>query len=135
MPDIDSIIAAMARELTTGDDRRMFRRVVRRHLGRLDSLRAESLDWEQIARKLTAQGARHKRGQAISAHQLRTEVARLRRAGRGLEANPPSLAREGPARSVDTTIPPSSGSRPAKGALSRIAVLTQTRVRAQEVEE
>jgi hypothetical protein len=137
MPEADSIIAAIARELMPGDDRRLFRRVVRRHLGELELLHVdEEMDWEQIARKLAARGARHKRGQPISGHQLRTEVSRLKRSipGRRNSRAVGSRSKK-PRPPLSGIAAPPSGDRPGGGALDRIATLTKTRVHAPKAEE
>lgn len=58
------------------------------HLDDVATLRLIGLTWDQIARNLTNAGARHKRGQAISPHQLRTEFQRLSK--EPVEREPPS---------------------------------------------
>lgn len=135
MTETDSIIDAIARELVMGDDRLMFRRAVRRHLAEIERLRVGGLDWRQIAQKLTARGARHKRGQPISAHQLRTEVARLKRS-RGIAiVDPPTISRKNDGVSTAVTTPSYSDGRRDAGVLNRLAALTRTRVHGQGVND
>jgi len=147
MTDIDSIIEVVARKLQAGEDRRAFRRVVRRHLRDLDALRGEDLEWDQIAAKLTARGARHKRGQPIDAHQLRTEFARLRKdADKALVTIPgddkvadPATAHRPKAQKSRSATSATYAERtevgPGSGALERLAALTSTRVQAIEADE
>lgn len=75
--NIDNPIQTIVRTLGTGGDRIPMRRALRMCLTQLDELRDRGLTWGQIAMRLTKAGARHKRGQAISEHQLRTEYGRL----------------------------------------------------------
>lgn len=75
--DIDKAIQTIIRKLGTGRDQIPMRRALRMCLTELDGLRDRGLTWGQIAMRLTKAGARHKRGQAISEHQLRTEYGRL----------------------------------------------------------
>jgi hypothetical protein len=147
MIDIDSIIEVVARKLSVGEDRRAFRKVVRRHLDDFDALRGKDLEWDQIAAKLTARGARHKRGQPIDAHQLRTEVARLRKdADKALVviprddkiSDPATVHRPTAQKSRSTAIASyAEGTEVGPGgrALERLAALTSTRVQAIEADE
>jgi hypothetical protein len=75
--DIDKTIRIILRKLGTGKDRIPMRRALRMCLPQLDELRERGLTWGQIAMRLTKAGARHKKGQAISEHQIRTEYNRL----------------------------------------------------------
>lgn len=129
------IVAAIATTLGTGEDAILFRRGVRRHLSDLTILRARGLTWDQIARKLSALGVRHKRGQTVSPHQLRTEYARLH-----VEATPRRL--DNPVRehfepalhSVPMPMPAAASIEPG-GVFQKLAALTETRVRHLEVDE
>lgn len=75
--NIDKTIQTIVRTLGIGRDQIPMRRALRMCLTQLDELRDRGLTWGQIAMRLTKAGARHKRGQAISEHQLRTEYGRL----------------------------------------------------------
>jgi hypothetical protein len=70
-------IQAIVKALGTGPGRIPLRRALRVCLSHLDALRAQGLTWGVIAMRMTKAGARHRRGQAISEHQLRTEYGRL----------------------------------------------------------
>jgi len=73
----DKAIEIIIQTLGTGNDRIQMRRALRMCLTQLDELRERGLTWGQIAMRLTKAGARHKKGQAISEHQIRTEYNRL----------------------------------------------------------
>ena len=75
--DREKCIRRIVATLGAGTDRIPLRRALRMSLTEVDELRAGGLTWGQIALRLTKAGARHKRGQAISEHQLRTEYGRL----------------------------------------------------------
>lgn len=75
--DREKCIQRIFATLGTGTDRIPLRRALRMSLTEVDELREGGLTWGQIALRLTKAGARHKRGQAISEHQLRTEYGRL----------------------------------------------------------
>jgi hypothetical protein len=75
--DIDKHIQAIVDTLGTDAEPIPLRRAMRLCLADLDALRRRGLTWATIAARLTRAGARGKRGQAISPHNLRTEYARL----------------------------------------------------------
>jgi hypothetical protein len=75
--DSEKRIQAIVKTFGTGPDRIPLRRALRFCLSHLDALRAQGLTWGVIAMRMTKAGARHRRGQAISEHQLRTEYGRL----------------------------------------------------------
>ena len=75
--ETEILTQAIAKTLGAGADRIPLRRALRMCLPELDALRARGLTWGAIAALLTKAGARHKQGQAISEHQLRTEYGRL----------------------------------------------------------
>ena len=150
MTDIDSVIETIAKKLRHGDDCRAFRKVVRRHLKDLDALRGEDFDWERIASKLTEAGARHKRGQLISAHQLRTEFARLKREPAPVDSSPSTAdPHNGESQSNATEAATSSakvgaglrsiesrgGTRPGGAAQERLSELLNTRIRTVEADD
>jgi hypothetical protein len=108
------------------------------------------MDWEQIANKLTASGARHKRGQLISAQQLRTEFARLKREPKGAVVNPSEVDQRNedpPIDAPNTATSPATGGavlrgfantgedRPGGGALEKLSELLNTRIRTVEVDD
>jgi len=70
-------IQAIVKTLGSGPDRIPLRRALRICLSDLEALRAQGLTWGVIAMRMTKAGARHRQGQAISEHQLRTEYGRL----------------------------------------------------------
>ena len=75
--DSEKRIQAIIAALGDGSDRIPLRRALRMCLPDLEALRAKGLTWGVIAMRMTKAGARHRRGQAISEHQLRTEYGRL----------------------------------------------------------
>lgn len=70
-------IQSIVKTLGSGPDKIPLRRALRMCLPDLEALRALGLTWGVIAMRMTKAGARHRRGQAISEHQLRTEYGRL----------------------------------------------------------
>jgi hypothetical protein len=70
-------IQSIVKTLGAGLERIPLRRALRMCLSDLDALRAQGLTWGVIAMRMTKAGARHRQGQAISEHQLRTEYGRL----------------------------------------------------------
>ena len=131
MRSADEIIESIAATLGSGEDALLFRRGLRRHVGDVTTLRERGLTWDQIARKLTAHGVRHKRGQPVSPHQLRTEYGRLR-----IEALSQPAEPSAPARVVSTrqASAPSATSE-AQPVFRKLSLLTQTRVRGLEIDE
>lgn len=97
-------------------------------------LRETGLTWDQIARRLTALGVRHKRGQAVSAHQLRTEYARLRKeapvppAAERVIAPDPIVPRPGRLGRAETDGTPAASR-------TRLAELLSTRAKPLELDE
>ena len=77
MSDLKALTAIFAAAMSAGSTRVPLRRVLRQHLDDVTALRTRGHLWEQIAAQMTEHGARHKRGQPICAHQLRTEYGRL----------------------------------------------------------
>lgn len=75
--DSEKRIQAIIAALGDGSDRIPLRRALRMCLPDLEALRAKGLTWGVIAMRMTKAGARHRRGHAISEHQLRTEYGRL----------------------------------------------------------
>ncbi|WP_375454851.1 hypothetical protein [uncultured Methylobacterium sp.] len=75
-PDWRTTLAGFVTDLGTGEDQVPLERVLRRHKSAFDAVLATGRTWPQIARALTAAGARHRRGQPMSAKQLRTVYAR-----------------------------------------------------------
>lgn len=71
---------AFVADLGVGEDRLPLERVLRRHAGVFQAILATGRTWPQIAHALTQAGARHKRGQPMSAKQLRTVYGRVRTA-------------------------------------------------------
>lgn len=92
MSDLKALTTMFAAAMSTGPTKVPLRRVLRQHLDDVTALRARGYLWEQIAAQMTERGARHKRGQPICAHQLRTEYGRLmkiRHLPRQNHINPP----------------------------------------------
>ena len=85
-------IQTIVKTLGCGANRIPLRRALRVCLSDLEALRARGLTWGVIAMRMTKAGARHRQGQAISAHQLRTEYGRLTME-RNENPSPPSEAR------------------------------------------
>lgn len=92
-------------DLGVGEDSVPLERVLRRHRAAFEAVLATGRTWPQIARALTDAGARHKRGQPMSAKQLRTVYGRTgaahaehRPATMG-DVAPAAPIAEGPARS------------------------------------
>lgn len=77
MSDLKSLTAIFAASMSAGSTKLPFRRALRQHLDDVALLHARGYLWEHIAAQMTEHGARHKRGQPICAHQLRTEYGRL----------------------------------------------------------
>jgi hypothetical protein len=75
--DSEKRIQAIVKTMGDGPDKIPLRRALRMCLQDLEALRAQGLTWGTIAMRMSKAGARHRRGQAISEHQLRTEFGRL----------------------------------------------------------
>ncbi|MET4788788.1 hypothetical protein ABIF64_000966 [Bradyrhizobium japonicum] len=140
--DIGKHIQAIVDRLGTEAERIPLRRAVRSCLTDFDALRGRGLTWGQIAARLTQAGARDKAGQAIAAHNLRTEYARLTAEQGGHEVRG-GVARHACAgeklelshkpiiKSASGTVPtPSPASRS-----DRLAELLKTRPRAVELDD
>ncbi len=135
MTQIDDIITRISATMMTGEDQILFRRRLSRHVEEVMTLRSLGLTWDQIARKLTAHGVRHKRGQPVSAHQLRTEYGRLRAEVARAPVTPVDPAKTAPrATGRSTLVRPLPPSR-AGAAFETLSALTRTRVRNLEVDE
>ena len=81
------------RDLSEGDTRILFERVLSRHLQKLTAIRASGLSWPSITSILTIEGARRADGRLISSDQLRAAYSRL-----CSKARQPSRIRKGGSR-------------------------------------
>ncbi len=68
-----------AADLRVGGERVPLDRVISRHLGAFEDLRAKGLTWRVISTILTRAGARRASGNPIGADHLRADVSRLSR--------------------------------------------------------
>ena len=64
-------------DLSEGDTRILFERVLSQHLQKLTAIRAGGLSWPSIASILAAEGARRADGRLISSDHLRAAYSRL----------------------------------------------------------
>lgn len=135
MNDADEFFVRIAATIGSGEDAILFRRGLRRHVDDLTALRHRGLTWDKIARRLTGLGVRHKRGQAVSPHQLRTEYSRLRADIGSNQVDGSSRMPANPISAPPMATPPAIASA-AKSAISeKLAELTRTRVRHLEIDE
>lgn len=133
-------IQAIVKTLGIGADRIPLRRALRVCLSDLEALRARGLTWGIIAMRMTKAGARHRQGQAISAHQLRTEYGRLIME-RNENPAPPSearrnqpLRREGPDAEIYLQPRPPKKIAATSGS-SRLADILKTRVHRVDLDD
>ena len=132
--EFEGILRRISATLGQGEEAIPFRRGVRLHIRDLALLRDGGLTWDQIARKLTSRGVRHRRGQVISSHQLRTVYALLVKQGTGtIVDRKMSVPQYLPARSV--VIAPSKSLHGSPGPGHKLAELLKTRIQRLELDD
>ena len=132
--EFDGILRRISVTLGQGDEAIPFRRGLRLHLRDLASLREGGLTWDQIARMLTSRGVRHRRGQIISSHQLRTVYGLLVKQGaKTIVDRATSVSEYHTARSVVIEPPKPLHGSPGPG--NKLAELLKTRVQRLYLDE
>ena len=131
--DSEKRIQAIIAALGEGPDKIPLRRALRMCLPDLEALRAQGLTWGVIAMRMTKAGARHRRGQAISEHQLRTEYGRLTMEGNESAVRASGARKSQPLRQMNPPVELCTApASPVNGATAprsdRLADILKTRV-------